>query len=135
MYKRQGASINNNKIRASKQNTLKDATLSFKKSVKDKSFDFEKSHKELANQELNMRESGCLSLDLAYVGAGRLDGVWAHSISLIDFAAGTLIAQEGGALVSNFKGDPKYIDANNVIASTSKVYKSILKSVKPYYQD
>ena len=52
-----------------------------------------------------------------------------------DFAAGALIAQEGGALVSNFKGDPKYIDANNVIASTSKVYKSILKSVKPYYQD
>ena len=96
--------------------------------------EIEKSHKELANQELNMRESGCLSLDLAYVGAGRLDGVWAHSISLIDFAAGTLIAQEGGALVSNFKGDPKYIDTNNVIASTSKVYKSILKSVKPYYQ-
>ena len=27
-----------------------------------KDFDFEKSHKELANQELNMRESGCLSL-------------------------------------------------------------------------
>ena len=81
-----------------------------------------------------MRESGCLSLDLAYVGAGRLDGIWAHNISLIDFAAGTLIAQEGGALVSNFKGDPKYIDTNNVIASTSKVYKSILKSVKPYYQ-
>ena len=67
-YSGSGASLNNNKIRASKQNTLKDATLSFKKSVKDKSFDFEKSHKELANQELNMRESGCLSLDLAYVG-------------------------------------------------------------------
>tara|TARA_B100000003_G_scaffold80013_1_gene71865 strand:- start:423 stop:1211 length:789 start_codon:yes stop_codon:yes gene_type:complete len=133
-YSGSGASLNNNKIRASKQNTLKDATLSFKKSVRDKSFDFEKSHKELANQELNMRESGCLSLDLAYVGAGRLDGIWAHNISLIDFAAGTLIAQEGGALVSNFKGDPKYMDANNVIASTTKVYKSILKSVKPYYQ-
>ena len=108
--------------------------MSFKKSVKDKSFGFEKSHKELANQELNMRESGCLSLDLAYVGAGRLEGIWAHNISLIDFAAGTLIAQEGGALVSNFKGDPKYMDADNVIASTSKIYKSILKSIKPYLE-
>ena len=82
-----------------------------------------------------MRESGCLSLDLAYVGAGRLDGVWAHNINTIDFAAGALIAQEGGALVSNFKGDPKYMNGNNVIASTSKVYKSILKSLKPNYQD
>ena len=130
-----GASLNNNKIRASKQNTLKDAMLSFKKSSNHKNFDFDKSHKELANQELNMRESGCLSLDLAYVGAGRLDGVWAHDISLIDFASGALIAQEGGALVSNFKGNPKYMDDCNIIASTSKVYKSILKSIKPYFKD
>ena len=108
------------------QNTLKDATLSFRKSVKDKSFDFEKSHKELANQELNMRESGCLSLDLAYVGAGRLDGVWAHNINLIDFAAGTLIAQEGGALVSNFKGDPKYMDDNKIAMIVDE--KSIIMS-------
>ena len=38
-YSGSGASLNNNKIRASKQNTLKDATLSFKKSVKDKSLE------------------------------------------------------------------------------------------------
>ena len=42
-----------------------------------------------------MRESGCLSLDLSYVGAGRLDGTWAYDKNLMDIAAGTLIAQEG----------------------------------------
>ncbi len=126
-----GADLNNNKIRASKQNTLEDSMLSFKKSNKNNEFNFDKAYKELANQKLNMRESGCLSLDLSYVGAGRLDGVWGYDVSLIDFAAGGLIAQEGGALVSNFKGDPKFIMENNIISSTSKIYKSILKSIKP----
>ena len=126
-----GADLNNNKIRASKQNSLEDAMLSFKKSKKNSEFNFEKAYKELANQNLNMRESGCLSLDLSYVGAGRLDGVWGYDVSLIDFAAGALIAQEGGALASNFNGDPKFIMENNIISATSKIYKSILKSIKP----
>ena len=82
-----------------------------------------------------MRESGCLSLDLAYVGAGRLDGVWADNINIIDFGAGSLIAQEGGALVSDFKGDPKFIDRTNIVSATGKIYKSILKSIKPYFTD
>ena len=72
--------------------SLIDAMLSFKKS-KDKNYDFGKSHKELSNQNLNMRESGCISLDLAYVGAGRLDGVWGYDINILDIAAGALIAQ------------------------------------------
>ena len=126
-----GSDLNNNKIRASKQNTLENAMLSFKKSNKNDEFNFEKAHKELSNQNLNMRESGCLSLDLSYVGAGRLDGVWGYDVSLIDFAAGGLIAQEGGALASNFNGDPKFIMENNIISATSKIYKSILKSIKP----
>ena len=126
-----GADLNNNKIRASKQNTLEDSMLSFKKSNKNNEFNFDKAYKELANQKLNMRESGCLSLDLSYVGAGRLDGVWGYDVSLIDFAAGGLIAQEGGALASNFNGDPKFIMENNIISATSKIYKSILKSIKP----
>ena len=126
-----GADLNNNKIRASKQNGLEDSMLSFKKSNKNNEFNFDKAYKELANQKLNMRESGCLSLDLSYVGAGRLDGVWGYDVSLIDFAAGGLIAQEGGALASNFKGDPKFLMENNIVSATSKIYKSILKSLKP----
>ena len=110
---------------------LKHGTVSFKKSKKNSEFNFEKAYKELANQNLNMRESGCLSLDLSYVGAGRLDGVWGYDVSLIDFAAGALIAQEGGALASNFNGDPKFLMENNIISATSKIYKSILKSIKP----
>ena len=109
--------------------------LSFSKQKKpSKSYDFHKSHKEIANQNLNMRQSGCLSLDLAYVGSGRLDGTWGYDLDLIDMAAGALISQEGGALVSNFDGDPNFIDGNNIISATPKIYKSMVKSIKPYYK-
>ena len=110
--------------------------LAFKKSEnKSEKYDFDKSYKELSNQKLNMRESGCLSLDLAYVGTGRLDGVWANDINIMDIGAGSLIAQEGGALVSDFKGDPKSLDGINIVTATSKIYKSVLKSIKPYHKD
>ena len=129
-----GANLNNNKIRASKQNGLDDAMLSYSKPKKtSKIYDFDKTYKDLANQKTSMRESGCVSLDLAYVGTGRLDGLWAFDVNNIDFVSGALIAQEGGALLSNFSGDPKILNEDNILCSTSKVYKSILKSVKPYY--
>ena len=130
-----GANLNNNKIRTSNQYGFEDAMLSFTKQKKpSKSYDFDKSHKEIANQNLNMRQSGCLSLDLAYVGSGRLDGTWGYDLDLIDMAAGALISQEGGALVSNFDGDPNFIDGNNIISATPKIYKSMVKSIKPYYK-
>ena len=115
------------------QNNLEESMLSYAKSFSDE-YEFEKSYKELAGQNLHMRESGCLSLDLAYVGTGRLDGVWAFDQSLIDIAAGSLIAQEGGALVSNFNGDPKFISGNSIVSAAPKIYKSILKSIKPYFK-
>ena len=128
-----GAALNNNKIRSSKQQNLENAMLSFTKpSGKNSNFDFEKSYKELADQNLNVRQSGCLSLDLAYVGAGRLDATWAYDKDLLDIAAGSLIAQEGGALNSDFNGNPKFLAGNNIISSAAKIHKSALKSVRPY---
>ena len=82
-----------------------------------------------------IRNSGSVALDLAYVATGRIDGMWAHGVKLWDVAAGLLIAQESGALISNFNGDPKYLKSDHFVCSTPKVYKSILKSVKPYFKD
>ena len=72
-------------------------------------------------------------MDLAYISSGRIDATWAYGIKLWDVAAGLLIAQESGALISNFNGDPKYLDGDHFICSSPKVFKSVLKSVKPYF--
>jgi myo-inositol-1(or 4)-monophosphatase len=130
-----GADLNNQKIRVSKQQGLEGSMISFfnKKSDNKYTYDFEKTYKEIVNQNLSIRSSGSIALDLAYISAGRLDAIWANGIKLWDIAAGLLIAQESGALVSNFNGDPNYLDGDHCICSSPKVYKSILKSVKPYF--
>jgi myo-inositol-1(or 4)-monophosphatase len=132
-----GADLNNGKIRVSKQQGLSGSMVSFFKNnetKEDYSYDFDKTYKEIANQDLSIRTSGSVALDLAYISTGRLDAIWAHGAKLWDVAAGLLIAQESGALISNFNGDPKYLDGDHFICSSPKVYKSILKSVKPYFK-
>lgn len=132
-----GADMNNVKIRVSKQQGLSNSMISFFKNSeieKEYSYDFDKTYKEIANQDLSMRTSGSIGLDLAYIATGRLDAMWANGVKLWDVAAGLLIAQESGALISNFNGDPNYLDGDHFICSTPKVYKSILKSVKPYFK-
>ena len=132
-----GADMNNGKIRVSKQQSLDGSMISFFKDNEIKSeysYEFDKSYKEIANQNLSIRTSGSIGLDLAYIASGRLDAMWANGVKLWDVAAGLLIAQESGALISNFNGDPSYLDGDHFICSTPKVYKSILKSVKPYFK-
>ena len=132
-----GSDLNNGKIRVSKQSGLDDSILAYstsKEVSKDYVYDFDQTYKELANQNLAIRNSGSIALDLAYIATGRIDGMWAHNVRLWDVAAGLLIAQESGALISNFNGDPKYLDGDHFVCSAPKVYKSILKSVKPYFK-
>lgn len=54
----------------------------------------------------SVRRLGSAALDVAYVGAGRLDGYWQISINSWDIAAASLIVREAGGVVTNIFGDP-----------------------------
>ena len=58
-----------------------------------------------------VRRFGSAALDAAYVGAGRFDGFWELSLKPWDIAAGGLVAEEAGALVTNVKNLPDYLSA------------------------
>lgn len=53
----------------------------------------------------NIRRLGSAALDLAYVGAGRIDGYWESGLNPWDSAAGALIATEAGARVTDLAGN------------------------------
>src|SRR5262249_52296317 len=48
-----------------------------------------------------VRFYGSAALDLAYVAAGRLDGFWHSALKRWDIAAGLLLVQEAGGMVSS----------------------------------
>jgi myo-inositol-1(or 4)-monophosphatase len=53
-----------------------------------------------------VRRLGSAALDLCYVAAGRFDGYWELSLAPWDMAAGSLVAAEAGARVTDLKGQP-----------------------------
>lgn len=72
----------------------------------------------ITNETAGVRRLGSAALDLAYIGAGRLDGYFEDGLSHYDYAAGKLIAQEAGALVTSFTGDAP-VDGGSLLAGTS----------------
>jgi myo-inositol-1(or 4)-monophosphatase len=53
----------------------------------------------------DIRRAGAASIDLCRVAAGMVDGYWEVGMQPWDFAAGTVIAREAGALVGALDGD------------------------------
>ena len=53
-----------------------------------------------------VRRLGSAALDLCYVAAGRLEGYWEMALNSWDMAAGGLIAEQAGALVTKADGNP-----------------------------
>jgi myo-inositol-1(or 4)-monophosphatase len=77
-----------------------------------------------------VRRAGAAALDLAYVAAGRLDAFWEMGLSSWDMAAGALLVQEAGGLVSDFSGEDRYLDSGDIAAATPKIFPQLLESLK-----
>jgi myo-inositol-1(or 4)-monophosphatase len=89
----------------------------------------------LSSDISDIRRAGSAALDLAYVAAGRLDGFWEIGLSEWDMAAGVLLIQEAGGLVSDFEGGNDYMKTGNIIAGSPKVFEGILQTIQPHLSD
>jgi myo-inositol-1(or 4)-monophosphatase len=75
-----------------------------------------------------VRRLGSAALDLCYVAAGRLDGFWELRLYPWDMAAGKLIAEEAGAKVTKFNGDPHLFNPPySIIAANPKLHREMEK--------
>ena len=115
--KNKGAYLNNHRLRVSKKSSLEDCL-------------FSSNHEGVQFSNLNMRYSGCASLDLAYVASGRLDGFFHNKINLWDIAAGILLIEEAGGIVN----DIKKFNKNNIDirASSSVINDIMLRELKGF---
>ncbi len=68
------------------------------------------------------RRPGAASLDLASVAAGRFDGFWELKLKPWDLAAGILLIEEAGGLVSNFDGLPMTLESQECMASNRLIH-------------
>ena len=54
----------------------------------------------------DIRRGGAASIDLCWVGAGRLDGAYERGLQPWDYSGGALVAREAGALTEDLDGNP-----------------------------
>ena len=111
-----GAFLNNNRMRVSKKSVLDECLFASNteglKSIYPK---------------LNLRNTGCAALDLAYVGCGRLDGYFHNKINIWDIAAGKIIIEEAGGKVNNI--NEFKIDKIDIRASNPNIYDKMLEKL------
>lgn len=75
-----------------------------------------------------VRHMGAAARDLCYVATGRLDAFWELRLSAWDIAAGGLIAEEAGAIVTKVSGDPQYmLKPYSILAANPYLHPLVLK--------
>jgi len=83
----------------------------------------------LLPQVSDLRRAGSAALDLAYVACGRLDGYYESSVNIWDVAAGALMVQEAGGLISDFQGAENHLSSGSIVAAPAKIYKPLLQAI------
>lgn len=122
----EGATLNGKKISASKVDSLSKSLLCTGFPV----------HKRQASPNIHfyydftlrshgVRRDGSAALDLASVAAGRFDGFWEFGLKKWDVAAGVLLVEEAGGLVSDFEGQSYALGGKVVLATNGNIHEEM----------
>jgi myo-inositol-1(or 4)-monophosphatase len=69
-----------------------------------------------------IRRLGSAAIDMCYVAEGVFDGFWEVSLNAWDMAAGKLLIEEAGGIVTDFSGKPMNVFQKQILASNGKVH-------------
>lgn len=94
--------------------------------------DYLKAFKAICPKVSGVRRAGAAALDLAYLGAGRVDGFWEIGLKAWDIAAGALIIKEAGGIVSDFWGENNYLINGSIVGGTPSIYPFMLEQMKKW---
>ncbi len=76
------------------------------------------------------RRGGSAALDLAYVAAGRLDAYWEAGLKPWDIAAGALLVQEAGGMVTDLEGRSLDLEKGDVLAANPALHREFVGLLK-----
>ncbi|MEE8359486.1 MAG: inositol monophosphatase family protein, partial [Candidatus Omnitrophota bacterium] len=78
-----------------------------------------------------IRQFGAAALDLSYVACGRFTGFWEFNLSPWDFAAGKIIIEEAGGIITRKGGEAvNPVESSFIVASNGKIHSQMLEVLK-----
>ena len=76
-----------------------------------------------------VRRDGSAALNLCYVAMGRFDGMWEGNLSAWDIAAGSLIVQEAGGVITGYAGEPLALDGRRIATANPVLHARLLETI------
>jgi len=127
--KGQGAFLNDRRLRVSARNRLSEAVIATGCPQHERS-----QHSTYLGQlgvvmesSRSIRSMGSVSLDLAYVAAGRCEAFWDISLEPWEVAAGILLVREAGGFVAEIDGTSDPISTGSILATNSRLYQPMVE--------
>jgi len=76
-----------------------------------------------------IRRPGAAALDLAYTACGLFDGFFEFQLSAWDIAAGAVLVEEAGGIITDMDGGTDYMSSGNVVCGPPGVHRELLQVV------
>lgn len=134
-----GATLNNRRMRVSGCKDMDEALIGTGVPIRAANLDaYVPMLRNIVSNTAGVRRAGSAALDLAYVAAGRLDGFWEINLKPWDVAAGMLMVEEAGGIVTEIFGRQDALETGNILAATPKlhpIFDKLLRDATQGYAD
>ncbi len=87
---------------------------------------------ELMKDAHGLRRVGSAATDMAYVACGRYEAFFEYNLNPWDVAAGVILVQEAGGMITDFKGGDEFLFGREMIAA-GPVHPRLLEVVQKYW--
>lgn len=127
-----GAWLNNRRLRVATRRHLADSVLVTGIKLTGKATD-SLSQRQLAHLTpavAGIRRTGSISIDLAWLAAGRFDGLWEDRLAPWDVAPGLLLVREAGGFVTDYAGGNDSVAKGEIVAGNEAIQGELLKAVQ-----
>lgn len=132
--KGKGAWLNGNKIEVSHAQTMLESLVATGFPVKE--FQYLDAYlsvlREIVQNSHGIRRGGSAAVDLAYVACGRYDAFFEYNLNSWDVAAGILIVQEAGGVVTDFSGGKDMLFGKQILAA-GKNHTELLDLIRKHW--
>ncbi|PLX24444.1 hypothetical protein C0580_05155 [Candidatus Parcubacteria bacterium] len=131
--KGKGAFLNNKKISVSDETDFHKVSLSYTASYGHPTEEYGDMMKALeVSEPKRVFYNWSVAMDFCYIASGSMEGIINNGCEIYDYLAGKLIAQEAGAVIFDFSGEPETNSNSNqfVIANNKEIANKLLEFVK-----
>jgi len=134
--KGKGAFRNRQRIRVSSSGSFRDCLISTGFPFRNKEMidPYLKLFKNVFLKVSDLRRAGSAAMDLANLACGRCDAFFEIGLSPWDIAAGAILVNEAGGIITDFNGGHAFLQSGNIVAGNPMTHKKLLREVKNVFR-